>query len=109
MRNIPGSYDIFILTSDFEGLPNALIEAASRGMVLIAPDVGGVSVVTSSSGFLIHDNTDVAQYVEALELLAKDHKLLIRLREGAMRLVAERHTWNSFINQVKQEPGYLGD
>lgn len=55
--------------------------------MLIAPDVGGVSeVVTSSSGFLIHDNTDVAQYVEALELLAKDHKLLIRLREGAMRL-----------------------
>ena len=111
VRAIQGRYDVFVLTSDFEGLPNALIEAASRGMVLVAPDVGGVSeVVTDQTGVLVSDNEDIDQYVNAIKSLSSDMGRFTRLAEGSKRLIKKRHSWNNFARQVEEsDDRYLNE
>jgi glycosyltransferase involved in cell wall biosynthesis len=47
--------DVFVLSSDWEGLPVALVEAASSGAAIVATDVGSVSEVVENgvSGRLV--------------------------------------------------------
>lgn len=58
--------DIFLLTSDFEGLPVALLEAMSMGCVPICTAVGGIPAIIrhGENGFLIHsENTEEAKAI----------------------------------------------
>ncbi|WCD82154.1 glycosyltransferase family 4 protein [Pseudomonas sp. TUM22785] len=74
--------DIFILISDWEGLPLTIIEAMRAQLPVIASDVGGVPelVERERSGYLVSRNDKVA-LVEALESLI--HSAEIRLTMGA--------------------------
>jgi glycosyltransferase involved in cell wall biosynthesis len=47
--------DVFVLTSDYEGLSNAIMEAQSSGVPCVVTDVGGNSEVVSEgrTGFLV--------------------------------------------------------
>ena len=58
--------DIFLLTSDFEGLPLALLEAMSCGCVPVVSNVGGIRQLTFDSfGFKyeVFNATDIAQQI----------------------------------------------
>ncbi|HDL7469889.1 TPA: glycosyltransferase [Yersinia enterocolitica] len=46
-------YDVFVLTSESEGLPMAAIEATSASLPVILSDVGGCSEVVDKNGILI--------------------------------------------------------
>ncbi|MEW5938028.1 MAG: glycosyltransferase [Chloroflexota bacterium] len=84
-------FDIFCLTSDSEGTPNAILEAMSAGLPVIATRVGGIPrlVRDGESGFLVPPGDDLA-LVEALRALLRDPA---RAREmgaaGRARIEAE--------------------
>jgi glycosyltransferase involved in cell wall biosynthesis len=48
IRNILQDYDMFLMSSDWEGLPIALIEAVAAGLPTIVTNVGGCSEVTGT-------------------------------------------------------------
>ena len=78
--------DIFTLSSDYEGLPVALMEALALGLAIVCTDVGGVSeTVDRSSGLLVPPRNPEA-LAAALVRVASDPVLLARLREGAAQL-----------------------
>jgi GalNAc-alpha-(1->4)-GalNAc-alpha-(1->3)-diNAcBac-PP-undecaprenol alpha-1,4-N-acetyl-D-galactosaminyltransferase len=66
---------IFVLTSNYEGMPNAVLEAMSYGMTVICTeDCGGVNDVieTGHNGYVLpKSETLIARY---LDLLARDSK-----------------------------------
>ena len=69
----PESFDAFLYTSAYDGLPNVVLEAMGHSLPVIAPDVGGVreAVVSSKTGWLIPavgggDDVLVAAYVDAI-------------------------------------------
>jgi glycosyltransferase involved in cell wall biosynthesis len=67
--------DIAILTSDNEGIPLTLIQAAQAGLPIIATNVGSISdiVISESTGYLTAPNA--AAMAEAIEKLVRDGQL----------------------------------
>ncbi len=58
-RELLFSFDVFVLTSKFEGLPLAIIEAMFAGLPIIATRVGGISelVIDGENGFLVEPSS----------------------------------------------------
>ncbi|MGE5482428.1 MAG: glycosyltransferase family 4 protein [Bacteroidota bacterium] len=98
---------IFVLLSDWEGLPISIIEAMRAGLPVVASDVGGVKELVShgTTGFLI-PRGDVAGLREKLQLLIEDSRLRVKLGAAGRerytvsftteRMVAE--TWRIYAS-----------
>lgn len=68
-------FDIFILTSEWEGLPISIIEAMFAQKPIVAFDVGGLREMIQNkiNGFLVPFG-DLKKYKEKLKLLIQDKK-----------------------------------
>lgn len=79
--------DIFVLTSLYEGLPMALLEAMSQGMACIAYDckTGPADIIEhNKNGVLIKDQDKVAMQ-KTLEKIIHDHEYRDTLRHQAVK------------------------
>ena len=67
-----GAADVLALTSDTEGLPGVILEAACLGVPAVATDVGGVSdaVTTGKTGILVDPDDEAAFTTQLSQLLA---------------------------------------
>jgi glycosyltransferase involved in cell wall biosynthesis len=99
MPAVAAASDIAVLTSDNEGTPVSLIEAAAAGTPAVATSVGGVpDVVTAETGLLLPAR-DVSRLGQAIAELAaradtrvefgRHARAHVRQRFGAERLVAD--------------------
>lgn len=79
--------NVFVLTSNWEGLPISILEAMRAGLPVIASDVGGVreAVVDGETGFLV-DRGNLVMLHSRLQLLLNDPELRKKMGEaGRMR------------------------
>lgn len=100
-------YDIFLYTSNADGMPNILLEAASKGLPIVAPDIGGVKdfIKDGETGLLIDDYRDSGAYVQALEKL-KDADLRMKLATNAQKLLKKGFTeekWKRGVVEIFDE------
>ncbi|EKN3564105.1 glycosyltransferase [Yersinia enterocolitica] len=51
-------YDVFVLTSDSEGLPMSALEAATAGLPLVLSNVGGCNEIIDRNGLLITNSEE---------------------------------------------------
>ena len=77
---------VFVMTSEFEGLPNALIEAMMLGLPCISTDYDGVEEVIENNrtGILIPCN-DVDALVEAITRILSDRLYADLLKTNALK------------------------
>lgn len=76
--------DLFLLTSRFEGLPRAALQAVAAGVPVVATDTGGIAeVITSGEGGVLVPVGDVEAAVRAVVRLAADPGERRRLASGA--------------------------
>lgn len=97
---------MFILSSDYEGVPNALIEAMAVGMPCISTDcpVGGPKMLINNNenGILI-DVNNKEQLFEAMKKIASDKEFADKLSQNAMESMKEYYPdiicneWENFI------------
>lgn len=63
--------DIFVLSSDYEGLPLVVLEAMAASLPIISTNVGGIRDIVNSNGILVELKNKNA-LVEAIEVLVKN-------------------------------------
>lgn len=93
-------YDVMIMTSESEGLPNTLIECMGNGIPAVASNVGGVSeIVNEETGWLVNDYSDTRAFEVVLESLLRDKPSVGKKGVASREFVRKNHSWNDF--QVK--------
>ena len=83
---------VLLLTSRTEGLPGVVLEAAAAGVPAVGADVGGVSEALEHgvSGLLVERRLE--SFVEAMQQLDDDRRLLGELSNRGRERVADRFT-----------------
>lgn len=101
---------IFLLPSFYEGLPIALLECMSFGMVPVVTDVGsmGEFVKDKENGLLLQVK-DVKSIVDALNLLSHDHTLLMRLSSSARQTIFACFQPKNYISQLNSVYSKVGN
>ena len=100
MVGIAAAADIALLTSDNEGTPVSLIEAAAAGTPAVATEVGGVrEVVTPDSGLVVAPN-DADGLAQAIAALAGDPAVRARMGEHGRRHVGEQYSVDRLVRDI---------
>jgi glycosyltransferase involved in cell wall biosynthesis len=91
--------DVFCLSSDFEGLPFALLEAMATGRTIVATDVEGCgeAIRTGLTGLLVQPR-DEQGLADAIGRLSADYALRTRLGDAARAEFA-----SAFIDRLMVE------
>jgi len=90
-KDIPrvlNTFDVFVLSSNWEGLPIALIEAAASGLPVVATDVGGVHEIVQNgkNGWLVEPG-NVEQLAGRIGALLSDVEMRERFGREARAFV----------------------
>jgi glycosyltransferase involved in cell wall biosynthesis len=102
VETVYGAADLALLTSENEGMPVALIEAAMAGLPAVATDVGSVREVVA------HGETGVVVPAHAAELasatlrLLDDAELRARMGEAARRRALARFSTGALVDATAE-------
>lgn len=107
LGNIPnaGMYndkiDLFILPTNYEGLPMVIIEAMSFGKPIVASNVGGISeiVVNDENGYTVENNS--IDFAKKIEYILENEDVYRRFSQNSL----ER--FNRDLTVDKMVDGYL--
>ncbi|WP_165078577.1 MULTISPECIES: glycosyltransferase [unclassified Desulfovibrio] len=93
--------DVFLLPSRVEGFPNAIMEAMTAGVPVVASNVGGVPdlVRHGEDGFL-HEAGDVEGMAESVRRLLADTETRTRLGNGGRQRILEEFSLQKLGDRV---------
>jgi glycosyltransferase involved in cell wall biosynthesis len=99
--------DLLLYTSQWDGLPNVVLEACAHGLPVVASDVGGVSeVISENTGYLVTPFDSVPDFVANIRR-ALDHADEASTRAvHALALIKERHSFSAFAHSLSTIDGY---
>jgi glycosyltransferase involved in cell wall biosynthesis len=90
----------FLYTSQWDGLPNVLLEASVRGMPIVAPAVGGIPEIEAHNVRLVRHSTDVDSFASFVqEAIDWGHN---EWRPHTMGPGFTSHTQSAFIENIQK-------
>ena len=97
------AFDVFVLSSLREGLPNVVLEALAIEVPVVATSVAGVPRVLENgqSGFIVRSGTP-EELAGAISLLFDDEQLRQRFARAGRRTVEERYSFRVRMEKVKR-------
>ncbi len=98
---LPG-FEIFCLTSDSEGMPNAILEAMAAGLPVVATRVGGIPRLVShgETGLLVNRG-DVVGFASAVRSLLQKPDLARQMGLAGRRRVEQEFSCQALAPQVE--------
>ena len=98
---------IFAITSDHDGLPNALLESAAIGVPIVTTNVGGMrDLMRNRVHGLLVEPGNVAEFSDALLQILCSDELAATLSTGALALATslapqeERSRWSALYDRL---------
>jgi len=102
------NYDVLLCTSQWEGLPNILLESMSCGIPVVSSNVGGISelITHNETGFLVDPFDNIDKYIEILMHIYENSEILEDIVNNAYKKIDMQHSWESFIEMLTNNPEY---
>ncbi|MCW9711719.1 glycosyltransferase family 4 protein [Aliifodinibius salicampi] len=95
--------DVLFCPSYSEGMPTVILEAMSRGLAVVATDVGAVNcLVSSQTGWLIEPGDQELLDKTFKECINIGEEELIDKKRAAHQLIKEEYTWTNIAKINKQ-------
>ena len=103
---------IFVLTSYYEGLPGAMLEAMACGIPCVVPNVGDITdvAINGLNAMVINDSYDVYGFTRAIIKLLNDEQFYQSLAHNTRQMVEEKCSldavttiWDRMLGSIKQE------
>lgn len=107
-KDLPGA-SLFAFSSDWEGLPNALMEAMAMGLPIVATDCpcgGPATLITNEENGLLVPIKDKEAMAAGMNRLIEDRELAERLGEKAREIIEIANTeaickqWEEYIFEI---------
>ena len=105
--NIMDQCDVLILPSYSEGMPNVILEAMARGLIIIASDVGAVNLLVSKENGILLKNQNYKYIVDAINFLVSLKSIeLIEMKYSSISKINESYIWDvvrkKMINNIEK-------
>jgi glycosyltransferase involved in cell wall biosynthesis len=100
-REIVGAFDVAVQSSESEGLPNAVLEAAAAGVAIVATDAGGTREILDAGrvGVLVPVRSEEA-LAAGMRRLVTDEPLRRDLGALAQTFVVETFGMDRFVRET---------
>ena len=96
------SYDAFLYTSLFDGMPNTPIEIALCGLPLVAARVGGVADFVGTYGQIVDDITNPKAYADALTVVLDNPKTAFANAQSLRKQALRDFSQKRFLTEVRR-------
>ena len=97
--------DIFMLASEYEGLPMVIIEAMSHGCPVVASDVGGISEIVDNgkNGYVVRNRSDefASKIRHILSSRARHKRFSLAARERYSSTLTVEHMTSRYLELYK--------
>ncbi|MFQ5750683.1 MAG: glycosyltransferase family 4 protein [bacterium] len=103
LKNLYASFDLFLMTSLTEGLPNTVLEAMAMRVPVIATRVGGLPelIVDNESGFLC-DPGDKDGIAERVVRLLSDETGRGEMAASARKQIVEKFSFDDRLKKIEE-------
>ena len=101
-RLLPG-FDLFVLTSWSEGLPNTIMEAMAAGLPCVSTNVGGCPelVIDGVTGYLVPSGDEGALAARIVELAAEPRRRAL-LGQAGRKTIETRFSVGRLVSQTER-------
>lgn len=91
---------LFVLPSEIEGLPTALLEAMSYGNCCLVSDISENLEALNNNGYTFK-NKDINDLAEKMAILLKNREAVEEKKERAKKYVLENYSWDNIAIQME--------
>ena len=99
-KEIYDSCDVLLCPSHSEGMPNVILEAMSRGLAIIATNVGAIRLLVSeNNGALLKECKTNLIFDAINKFILMDYNKLIDMKTASVEKIKEEFLWNNVIEK----------
>ena len=93
--------DVLLCPSYSEGMPNVILEAMSRGLAVIATDVGAVRLLVSNeNGILIRNCNDKLIQEAIIKINSMKKDLILKMKYSSISKIKKSFLWDDVIKKM---------
>jgi glycosyltransferase involved in cell wall biosynthesis len=102
LAEIYGNSDLLVLTSEYEGTPNVVLEAMAYGIPVIATRVGGVPDLLNKENGVLVDPLDFDELVQETEKLIMDPEQRRKYSLNGKAYVRDHHSFDHLRKRLRE-------